>query len=181
MNQVRYENKWYTIHMFAVRISGWLVGVLSAGLGAGLWIGGYSTLGITIIVLGGITFLLCQFASRYELSGGLQEPEKIELIEDSRRNELVRGTSMHLRNMKYRYSIRYDHSDRQSFTADVNSILLGFIPVVILDNHSDKQGSGYVAFPYDGDRWRGPGLPCGGGPEEAVEHAAKCVAPLDEE
>jgi len=103
----------------------------------------------------------------------------MEDLDAERQRALIRGTSMHLRNMRYRYSIRYDHADRTPFTTEVNTITLGFVPVVILDNLSDKQGLGYVAFPHDGRRWRGPGLPCGGGPEQAVAHAARCVSPLE--
>ena len=40
------------------------------------------------------------------------------------------------------------------------------------------QGFGYAAFVHDGDRWRGPGLPCPPGQSDAVKHAARCVSPL---
>ena len=108
------------------------------------------------------------------------EPEKIELVSDEGQQMLVRGTSMHLRDMKYRYSIRFDRGgEREPFTAEVNTIILGFLPVIILDNKTDRQGRGYAAFPYDGQRWRGPGLPCVGDAPDAMAHAARCVAPLD--
>jgi hypothetical protein len=110
-----------------------------------------------------------------------REPEDIEQLLEQRRRELVRGTSLYLREMHYRYSVRADQSDHQAFTHEINTLRIGFVPVVITDNHTDRQGYGYVAFVYDGKRWRGPGLPCGGGPEEAVAHAARCVAPLPNE
>ncbi len=89
---------------------------------------------------------------------------------------------MHLRNMRYRYSVRAEHhelSEREGFNAEVNGVHLGFVPVMITDNATDKQGYGFVAFVYDGRRWRGPGLPCPGGRERALQHAQHCVSPLD--
>jgi hypothetical protein len=106
------------------------------------------------------------------------EPDSIEQVEDTHRAALIRGTSKYLRDLNYRYSIRLDRSDREPFTTDINGLRLGFVPVVITDNDTDRQGYGYVAFVYDGTRWRGPGLPCGGGPQDAVNHATRCVAPL---
>ena len=90
---------------------------------------------------------------------------------------------MHLRNMRYRYSVRAEHhelSDRECFNAEVNRVHLGFVPVMITDTATDKQGYGFVAFVYDGRRWRGPGLPCPGGRDRALQHAQHCVSPLDE-
>ncbi len=101
-----------------------------------------------------------------------------------KQHELLRGTSLHLHEMKYRYSVRIDHNqtvDRCCFNADVNTINLGFVPVVITDSATDKQGYGFVAFVYDGNRWLGPGLPCPGTKEQAIAYAQKNVAPLDEE
>lgn len=114
------------------------------------------------------------------------EPDDVVALSEHRRRELIRGTSMHLREMRYRYSIRpvpEDSSDRSAFNAEVNTVKLGFVPAIILDNTNDRQGYGYVAFVYDGHRWRGPGLPCPDGQAEAVRHAARCVSPLatDEE
>jgi hypothetical protein len=106
------------------------------------------------------------------------ESNQIGLVPEDRIREMIRGTSMHLREMKYRYSVRADPGERSCFNAEVNTIKLGFVPVIITDNHTDKQGVGYVAFPYDGRRWRGPGLPCAGSPQEAVAHATRCVEPL---
>lgn len=158
-------------------------------MAAGVWVWvAYSAraTGITLIVLGAAQMIALLVQSRDhgavdddpepDVTG--REPDRIERLPEQRRNELIRGTSMHLRDMRYRYSIRFDRSDRACFTTEVNSITLGFVPVIILDNHTDRQGLGYVAFPYDGDRWRGPGLPCGGDPDQAVAHAAKCVSPL---
>lgn len=117
---------------------------------------------------------------------GSPESDDIGQVSQERLRQLVRGTSLHLRDMNYRYSIRMDPSDtsqRRCFSAEVNTVRLGFVPVVITDNTTDRQGYGYVAFVYDERRWRGPGLPCPDGQPEAVRHAAKCVSPLakDEE
>lgn len=112
---------------------------------------------------------------------GPPEDDEIDKISETRRLELIRGTSLSLREMKYRYSIRPDPAaggDRRAFTAEVNTVRLGFVPVLITDNTTDRQGYGYVAFVYDGQRWRGPGLPCPSGQAEAVRHAARCVSPL---
>lgn len=106
------------------------------------------------------------------------EADQIGLVPADRIREMIRGTSLHLREMKYRYSVRPDPGERAAFNANVNTIKLGFVPVIITDNHTDRQGVGYVAFPYDGRRWRGPGLPCAGSPQEAVAHATRCVEPL---
>lgn len=117
---------------------------------------------------------------------GPAEPEDIACIAPERWRELVRGTSKYLRELRYRYSIRFDSSEsreRRPFSAEVNSIRLGFLPVIIIDNANDRQGFGYAAFVHDGRRWRGPGLPCPAGQTDAVKHAARCVSPLakDEE
>ena len=106
------------------------------------------------------------------------ESESVEHLSRERQNELIRGTSLQLRTMKYRYSVRPDSGGRGAFSARVNQIHLGFLPVVITDNHTDKQGLGFVAFVHDGRRWRGPGLPCAGTREDALAHAARCVEPL---
>jgi hypothetical protein len=111
-----------------------------------------------------------------------REPDDVLQLEEGRLRELVRGTSLYLREMRYRYSVRFDPGSpdcRECFTADVNGVRLGFVSVVIMDNESDRQGRGYVAFVHDGRRWRGPGLPCPAGREQAVAHAARCVSPMD--
>ena len=113
-----------------------------------------------------------------------KESENIVDTTDDRRRELVRGTSLYLRELRYRYSIRFDPADagdRKAFSAEVNTIKLGFVPVIIIDNTNDRQGFGYAAFVHDGKRWRGPGLPCPAGQSEAVKHAARCVSPLAKE
>jgi hypothetical protein len=115
---------------------------------------------------------------------GRHESDNINDVPDQRRRELVRGTSLYLRELHYRYSIRLDPvqtADHRCFSAEVNSVKLGFVPVVITDNTNDREGLGFVAFVYDGNRWRGPGLPCPAGQVEAVRHAAKCVSPLCKE
>lgn len=133
-----------------------------------------------LILVGGFFVIISTIAILQRRERGRTEPQRIEDLDDTRRRELIRGTSMHLRNMKYRYSVRYDRSNRQPFTTEVNTVILGFLPVIILDNRTDRQGYGFVAFPHDGGRWRGPGLPCGGDREEAIAHAARCVSPLEE-
>ena len=115
---------------------------------------------------------------------GRQETSDMNQLSPQRRRELVRGTSLYLRELKYRYSIRLDPNqsgEHRCFSAEVNRVRLGFVPVVIIDNTSERQGYGYVAFVHDGKRWRGPGLPCPAGQVEAVRHAAKCVSPLSKE
>jgi hypothetical protein len=112
------------------------------------------------------------------------ETDDISDVAPERRRELVRGTSLYLRELRYRYSIRIDPTDaaeRKCFSAEVNTIRLGFVPVIIIDNSNDRQGYGYAAFVHDGKRWRGPGLPCPAGQAEAVKHAARCVSPLAKE
>jgi hypothetical protein len=112
------------------------------------------------------------------------ESDDIAALPEARRRELIRGTSLYLREMHYRYSVRFEPTDapqRRCFNAEVNTVKLGFIPAVVSDNTTERQGWGYVAFVYDGHRWRGPGLPCPDGQAEAVRHAAKCVSPLSTE
>ncbi len=109
------------------------------------------------------------------------ESDDIRDVDDERCRELIRGTSLFLREMRYRYSVRFDRTERARFTMTVNNMRLGFVPVVINDNLSERQGYGYVAFIHDERRWRGPGLPCVGGPEQAVQYAAQCITPLDEQ
>ncbi len=135
--------------------------------------------GITIAC--GIISIIVLNVYRPPMMNSKSESDDVcELIE-TRRRELIRGTSLYLREMRYRYSVRFEVSDaqqRQCFNAEVNTVKLGFIPAVVSDNTTDRQGWGYVAFVYDGQRWRGPGLPCPDGQVEAVRHAAKCVSPL---
>lgn len=112
---------------------------------------------------------------------GRVEPEEIGDLAAPRRAELIRGTSKYLREMRYRYSVRVDRHagrERPCFTAEVNTVRLGFVPALVTDNTNDRQGYGYVAFVYDQRRWRGPGLPCPAGQAEAVRHASRCVSPL---
>jgi hypothetical protein len=142
-----------------------------------------TTLAAVIVVCGGLAILALNF---FRASGRapLHEPDDVADLSDARVRELIRGTSFHLREMDYRYSVRYDPaklSDRRRFNAEVNTVHLGFVPAVITDNTTDRQGFGYVAFVYDQKRWRGPGLPCPDGQAEAVRHAALCVSPLSKE
>lgn len=109
------------------------------------------------------------------------ETENIGELPEERRRELVRGASLHMRDMRARYSVRIDSSetgDRKCFSAEINTVKLGFIPVFLTDTTNDRQGQGYMAFVHDGRRWRGPGLPCPADQADAVRHAARCVAPL---
>ena len=115
---------------------------------------------------------------------GPLEPSDIADLSRARQAELMRGTSMHLRETQYRYSVRMESSpslERPSFNAEINGLQLGFVPALVTDNDSESQGYGYVAFVYDQRRWRGPGLPCPAGQAEALRHASRCVAPLEDE
>lgn len=103
------------------------------------------------------------------------EPSSIHTLEPAMQRELIRGTSMHLRDMRYPYSVRYDRSERRPFTKTLHGVTLAFIPVILTENATERQGYGWVAFPHDGERFRGPGLPCTGSPEEAAEQAARVL------
>ena len=134
-----------------------------------------------VIVGCGVVSILVLNVYRPPMPVARQESDDIAAISQARLRELLRGTSMHLRELKYRYSVRFeafDDQQRRCFNAEVNSVKLGFIPAVVSDNTTERQGWGYVAFVFDGRRWRGPGLPCPDGQAEAVRHAAKCVSPL---
>ena len=159
------------------------VAVISAAAGGALWIwlgpGGL----VWILLLCGVIGLIVARTGPLGGTARVEEPDDISQLSTERRHQLVRGTSMHLRNMRYRYSVRAEHhelSDRECFNAEVNRVHLGFVPVMITDNATDKQGYGFVAFVYDGRRWRGPGLPCPGGRDRALQHALRCVSPLDD-
>lgn len=165
--------------MIRLRIVG-LVGALLLLAGGVIYlIIGWRMTGFILMASASLMGVLVLFMplGRSEAVGG--EPDDIDLLPLDRRKELIRGTSMHLRDMKYRYSIRHDQGNRACFNREINGILLGFVPVILMDTTDDRQGYGYVAFPYDGIRWRGPGLPCGGTPEQAIAHAARCVEPAD--
>ncbi len=159
------------------------VAVISAAAGGALWIWLGPGVSVWILLLFGVIGLILARIGPLRGTTRLQEPDDVSQLGVERRHQLVRGTSMHLRNMRYRYSVRAEHhdlSDRQCFNAEVNNIHLGFVPVVIADTVTEKQGYGFVAFVYDGRRWRGPGLPCPGGRDRALQHAQRCVSPLDE-
>lgn len=159
------------------------VAVISAAAGGALWLWrGPGVLVWILLVCGVIGLIVARMGPRRE-TARLEEPDDVSQLSAERRHQLVRGTSMHLRNMRYRYSVRAEHhelSDRECFNAEVNRVHLGFVPVIITDNTTDKQGYGFVAFVYDGRRWRGPGLPCPGGRDRALQHAQHCVSPLDD-
>ncbi len=156
-------------------------GVLLVALGGALWWGGAGTWWAAVTAAAG----LLAGAAALRRGGGrppaLEESDDIMDSSEARRRELIRGTSLFLRDHRYRYSVRLDTHptrDRGPFGADVNSMRLGFVPAIITDNTTDRQGRGFVAFVHDGRRWRGPGLPCPGDQAEAVRHATRCVAPL---
>jgi hypothetical protein len=139
-----------------------------------------------VIVACGVVSLAALILWPNSVSSALRSSESDDINDAApeRRRELVRGTSLYLRELRYRYSIRFDpveSTERKCFSAEVNTIRLGFVPVIIIDNTNDRQGFGYVAFVHDGKRWRGPGLPCPAGQMEAVKHAARCVSPLAKE
>ena len=164
-----------------------IMSVITAAIGAIIWFIPVSRwMGLVVVgcaAINGIALLIFSAPSG-RASGGKREPDDISGLTQQRCRELVRGTSLYLRELRYRYSIRIDPhqtSEQRCFTAEVNSVKLGFVPVVIIDNTNDRQGLGYVAFVHDGKRWRGPGLPCPAGQVEAVRHAAKCVSPLAKE
>jgi len=160
-----------------------LFGLCIAGflLGAVLWTNQALSLAIMAISLlsGVIVIVKVPPPSKASYS----EPQEMSEMPQKRQHELLRGTSLHLHKMKYRYSVRIDHNqttDHCCFNAEVNSIMLGFIPVIITDNTTDKQGFGFVAFVNNGKRWLGPGLPCPGAKEQAIAHALECVSPAED-
>ena len=151
-------------------------------LGVVLWVlrdrvGTAAPIALVVVGIAGIVALVVR---RPSLPARVESDDITELSE-ARRKELMRGTSMYLRELQYRYSVRLDVRESAHagcFAAEVNSIHLGFVPAVITDNTTDRQGLGFVAFVHDGRRWRGPGLPCPADQAEAVRHAARCVSPL---
>ncbi len=169
----------------------WMSAVLGAVLAAGILTlvatGAPRSVWATSSVAAGGLGLLLGVATLWSRRAGRSsaaEPDLLEELDENRIQVLVRGTSLHLRDMRYRYSVRRDRHavhDRRPFTEVINSVRLGFLPVVMTDNGTDQQGYGYVAFVYDGRRWRGPGLPCPDGREDAMNHAARCVSPLQQD
>ncbi len=136
------------------------------------------------LVIVGLVILIILSVINIRPAEGRSEPNDIGQLDDARRKELMRGTSLFLRESQYRYSIRMDASgasSRPMFNAVVNTIRLALLPAMITDISSDRHGHGYVAFVHDGNRWRGPGLPCPPEKEEALRHAARCVSPLAKE
>jgi hypothetical protein len=139
---------------------------------------------VVIFLAGMVGMIVASLMPRTSGFRALNESEDIGELSDARKRELVRGTSLFLREMKYRYSVRGDgatSNERRCFSAEVNTVKLGFLPAVITDNTNDRQGQGYLAYVHDGERWRGPGLPCPADQAEAVRHAARCVSPLAKE
>lgn len=153
----------------------------AAGVALWIWLGADAFVwGLLLCGTIGVVLLI---VPRPTTTADLREPDDVSQLSDQRRQQLIRGTSMHLRNMRYRYTVRAEHhelSDRECFNAEVNSVHLGFVPVVIADVSTEKQDYGFVAFVFDGRRWRGPGLPCPGGRDRALQHAFRCVSALDD-
>ena len=147
------------------------------GSAAGETDGWSGTLVMVLAIVGLVAGALVAMLFLYRHPAGATiEPEKIELVDQPRRRELIRGSSMHFRDMKYRYSVRADHEDQSAFTCTIEGIVLGFIPVILTDVETDRQGFGYLACIHDGHRWKAPGLPCPGDPEEAISHAGRCLS-----
>lgn len=158
--------------------------VAAAGVAMLLWAGEGVRLLAGVIAACGVLGVAAVLLIRPSVPTAENDPDEIGELSDTRLRELARGTSMFLRDMEYRYSVRIDfHAtpDRRRFMADVNTVRLGFVPAHVSENASEREGPGYVAFVYDGKRWRGPGLPCPDGQAEAVRHAARCVSPLARE
>lgn len=159
--------------------------IIVAATGIVIWIEPAAR--VLALVVAGCGFLIAILLNALQPArrgGGTFEPSDILELSRARQSELIRGTSMHLREMQYRYSVRMESApspERPPFNAEINGVQLGFLPALVTDNDSERQGYGYVAFVHDNRRWRGPGLPCPAGQAEAVSHAARCVAPLDEE
>lgn len=159
---------------------GWALAGIALLTAGGMWMvpaGRWAVLAAGVVAACAIVAVTLRHSAP---SRGLSESDEIEQLDTGRCSELVRGTSMHLREMRYRYSVRSDRTDagnRKAFTAEIHTIRLGFVPVILTDNQTDFQGYGYLAFVYDGRRWRGPGLPCPDGRDEAMAHAKRNVSP----
>ena len=113
------------------------VSLISAATGGALWMSRGADLLVWILLLCGVVGVIGTLLKRADGSGAIGEPDDVSQLSDQRRQQLIRGTSMHLRNMRYRYTVRAEHhdlSDRQCFNAEVNSLHLGFVPVVIGDS-----------------------------------------------
>ncbi|MDY7108173.1 MAG: hypothetical protein SYC29_06005 [Planctomycetota bacterium] len=159
--------------------------IILAALGLLLWVMRVAAPQVSVILLlAGFVGMIAAGLLRAPKPTMQVESADIREVSSERRRELMRGTSLSLREMEYRYSVRLDTTDsreRRAFSAEVNTIRLGFVPAIITDNTNDRQGFGYVAFVHDGARWRGPGLPCPADQTEAMRHAARCVSPLSTE
>ncbi len=186
MNTLRpKQDRWSTLGAMVIRLRIVVLGLslilAVAGVALWIWLGvGAFVWGLLLCSVIGVAVLI---ATRFSPSADVPETDDVSQLSEERRQQLVRGTSMHLRNMRYRYTVRaerHELSDRECFNAEVNSVHLGFVPVVISDVSTDKQDYGFVAFVFDGRRWRGPGLPCPGGRDRALQHAFRCVSPLDD-
>jgi hypothetical protein len=162
------------------------LGMLAIGWALAMWFisAGRDALGALILLVAGGGACALAIALRVSRGAGPAEPDDIRKLPGARHRELIRGTSLFLRDSNFRYSVRSDSrvgaADR-AFNADVNTVRLGFLPAAITDNTNDREGYGYVALVYDGHRWCGPGLPCPADQTQAVRHAARCVSPLASE
>lgn len=162
------------------------VGVLTIGSGAALWALSADERLLASLGLVAIGALVAAVAVLIRVTPGAAppDPEDVRRLSAARQRELIRGTSLFLRESNFRYSVRTDSragAERRAFNAEVNTVRLGFLPAAITDNTNEREGFGYVAFVYDGRRWCGPGLPCPADQSDAVRHAARCVSPLASE
>lgn len=131
------------------------------------------------LLAGGALLVAAFQAMGQEVVDGRQESDAIDDLTAERREELLRGTSLFLREARSRVSIRPARSFVGAFAADVNGVRLGFVPAIVCDQATETEDDGFVAFVHDGRRWRGPGLPCPGTPDDAVARAERCVSPID--
>lgn len=170
----------------ALRVIIFFTGLLALGSGVALWLGDAKAglLGSLVIIALGLGMCITALVLQTTPTSAPDEPEDIRHLDEARQRELIRGTSLFLRESNFRYSVRSDSREagaKRGFNAEVNTVRLGFLPAAINDNTNDREGFGYVAFVYDGHRWCGPGLPCPADQTDAVRHAARCVSPLASE
>src|SRR6185503_15687177 len=86
-------------------------------------------LALGVIGCGVVSILVLNIFRPPASSAGRMESSNITELTEQRRRELVRGTSLYLRELKYRYSIRSESMPRANqpcFTAEVNTVRLGF-------------------------------------------------------
>src|SRR5436190_17713831 len=108
-----------------------VLSILSIASGLALWLdAGVRWPALVVVSMGLMNILvLVEFGSARRsgalAASGKRESEDIESLTPLRCRELVRGTSLYLRELRYRYSIRIDpnhSSDQRCFTAEVNTV-----------------------------------------------------------